>query len=92
MLSPNFSWGTTVFSFPSIMKYPPISFLHSPIICFASRGNPCNTQKSLCTIIGKRPNKILSRVIVRTCLFGSTIDFSNSSRAAANSCTVTPPS
>ena len=32
MLSPNFSCETTVFSFPRIIKYPPWSLRHSPIV------------------------------------------------------------
>ena len=44
ILSPNFSWDTTVFSFPRIIKYPPWSLRHSPIVCLISDGNPDNTQ------------------------------------------------
>ena len=55
ILSANFSWGTIVFSLPSIMKYPPTSLRHSPILNFTSRGNPLNTQNSDCNMIGNLP-------------------------------------
>ena len=44
ILSANFSWVTTVFSLPSMMKYPPTSFKHSPMVWRISLGNPLNTQ------------------------------------------------
>ena len=64
-LSANFSWETTVFSLPSIIKYPPTSFLHSPTLNRAVRDNPFNTQKSDCIITGKRPKYIFFNVVVR---------------------------
>ena len=45
ILSANFSCGITVFSFPSIIKYPPISFLHSPMEYRISRSKPFRIQK-----------------------------------------------
>ena len=62
ILSPNFSWGTTDFSFPSMMKYPPWSLRHSPILKRISRGMPDKIQLSDWTIMGNRPSRILSMV------------------------------
>ena len=55
ILSANFSCGITVFSFPLIMKYPPISLRHSPIEYRVSLSSPRNMQKSDCNIIGNLP-------------------------------------
>ena len=46
ILSANFSCATTVFSLPSIIKYPPKSFLHSPNVCLVCFGKPFKIQKS----------------------------------------------
>ena len=64
ILSANFSWVTTVFSLPSIIKYPPTSFIHSPMVCRISRVRPDSTQKSDWTITGNLPKYIFSKVIV----------------------------
>ena len=79
MLSANFSCAITVFSLPSMIKYPPISFLHSPILCRMSLDRPCNTQKSDCTIMGNLPRKIRSNVCIRLWVLPSVV-FSDASR------------
>ena len=52
-----------VFSFPSIIKYPPKSFLHSPILYFTIGSRLFNIHKLELSIIGNLPKNIFSSVV-----------------------------
>ena len=72
-MSANFSCETNVFSFPSIIKYPPTSLLHSPKLKRDVLDNPFNTQKLDCIIIGNRPKYICFNVVVRFIILSSVL-------------------